>query len=416
MNQTESAIMAKGLVDIGYEITAEETRADLCVINTCTVTNQSNAKCRKKIRSIQRHNPNAVIAVVGCFSQIASQQITDIGGVHLVLGNAEKLRLHHYLQELNGAETPLVRVDKLSKDPFTIETIGQHLDSTRANLKIQDGCDFICAFCVIPSARGRSRPRTPDNIREELQHLDQTGVKEIVLTGVNVGTYQFGKTGFIDLLPLFEEFSGIKRVRISSIEPTTLGPEIFEWSRNDSKLVPYLHLPLQTASDDLLRKMRRKYLFQDYLDFIVQAKEEVPGICIGSDVIVGFPGESDERFEETFHALQKAPVDYFHVFPYAERKGTTSEKLFPKVSSGDIQRRAAVLRELSEHKREQFYRSFIGKPLSVLFETKAPDGSWQGYSENYIRVAVESAVDLKNAIRTVSINAVENQLAYGEIR
>ncbi len=416
LNQTESAIMAKGLENSGYQIIDNQNKADLCVINTCTVTNQSDSKCRKKIRSIQKKNPHAIIAVVGCFSQIASEQITDIGGVHLILGNEEKLKLHEYLDKIETAEKPVIHVGKLSKTPFTIETIGQHLDSTRANLKIQDGCDFICSYCVIPSARGRSRPRTPENIRDELQFLEQAGVKEIVLTGVNIGTYLYEKTEFIELLNLFEEFAGIKRVRISSIEPTTVGTEIFEWMNNDSKLLPYLHLPLQSASNQILKNMRRRYTFTEYLDYITQAKQQVLEVCIGSDVIVGFPGESDEIFEETFLALKEAPIDYFHVFPYAERKGTTSEKLLPKITPNDIQRRASVLRLLSDQKRQNFIENSIGKSLQVLFEKQVAPDLWQGYSENYIRTQIKSSEMLKNQIRTIKIEKSEDGLALGSIQ
>lgn len=416
LNQTETAIMAKGLADKGYKIIEDQNTADLCIINTCTVTNQSNSKCRKKIRSIQRKNPSAKIAVVGCFSQIASQQIADIGGVHLVLGNNEKLKIHEYLGELSDNTDPIIKVSKLSKEPFTIESLGQHLTTTRANLKIQDGCDFICSFCVIPSARGRSRARQPENIRDELKLLENSGVKEIVLTGVNIGTYLYEQTCFIDLLPIFEEYPGIKRIRISSIEPTTIGTEIFDWMANDSKLLPYLHLPLQTASDEILKKMRRRYTFEEYLDYIIQAKKQVPDICIGSDVIVGFPGETDEIFGETFTALKNAPIDYFHVFPYAERAGTSSEKLLPKVTPTDIQRRTNVLRKLSEEKREAFSRKFTNRAMQVLFETEETSGVWQGYSENYIRISVKSNNPLKNELRTVVIEDVKDGQTFGSIK
>jgi len=263
LNQTESAIMAKGLENAGYQIIQEQNDADLCVINTCTVTNQSDAKCRRRIRTIQRNNPTAVIAVVGCFSQIASEQILAIGGVHLILGNQEKLNLHKYVSSVTSADTPIIRIDKISKSPFSIETLGQHLDSTRANLKIQDGCDFICSYCIIPTARGRSRPRELEDIRQETQELAKIGVKEIILTGVNLGTYLYQGIDFLNLLDLFEEIDGIERVRISSIEPTTIGTEIFQLMRDDiSKLLSYLHLPLQSVNDVILKKMRRRYTFQ----------------------------------------------------------------------------------------------------------------------------------------------------------
>lgn len=414
LNQTESAIMAKGLENAGYRIIQNINHADLCVINTCTVTNQSNAKCRRRIRTIQRKNPNAIIAVVGCFSQIASEQILDIGGVHLILGNQEKLNIHKYISQLDQTESPLICIDKISKDPFTIQTIGQHLESTRANLKVQDGCDFICSFCVIPSARGRSRPRELDNIRKEVEVLAGMGVKEIILTGVNIGTYQYQNTDFIKLLSIFESFESIKRVRISSIEPTTVGTEIFELMKDrNSKLVPYLHLPLQSGNDTILKQMRRRYTFREYSEYINQAVEAVPNICIGSDIIVGFPGETDEIFDETVQTLQQSHIHYFHVFPYAERKGTTSEKLLPKIPGNTITRRAAILRELNDRKKEEFYQRFKDKTLQVLFEKNTEKNQWQGYSENYIRVAVNSSSNLKNVIKPVKITHSEPSLAFG---
>jgi threonylcarbamoyladenosine tRNA methylthiotransferase MtaB len=416
LNQTESAIMAKGLENAGYLIISDQNEADLCVINTCTVTNQSNAKCRKKIRSIQKKNPRAMIAVVGCFSQIDSKQILEIGGIHLVLGNSEKLKLHEYLDEARSSDEPVVHVSKLSRDPFIIDTIGQYLDSTRANLKVQDGCDFMCSFCVIPFARGRSRPREPENIKQEVQDLERCGVKEIVLTGVNIGTYQYETMTLLDLLDILEGYKGIQRIRISSIEPTTVGPEIFQRMKGNSKLVPYLHLPLQSADDAILKKMRRRYCFEEFLAFILQAKGEVPGICVGSDVIVGFPGEDDKAFETTYQNLKAAPIDYFHVFPYAERIGTTSEKLFPKVPANEIQKRAALLRDLSNEKREQFIRQFLGESRPVLFEKNTQNTEWQGYSDNYIRVAVESESDLKNEIRQVLIKKSAKGIAFGNLK
>ena len=416
LNQTESAIMAKGLEGVGYEIIKDPEEADLCVINTCTVTNQSDVKCRKGIRAIQKKNPGVQIAVVGCFSQISSQQIIDIGGVHIVLGNEEKLKLYEYVTEASHADAPIVRVSNLSREPFSISTIGQHLESTRANLKVQDGCDFICSFCIIPSARGRSRPRIPGNIREEVRALAQQGIKELVLTGVNIGTYRYHETGFLDLMAIFEAESGIQRVRISSIEPTTVGPEIFALMKDPaSKLLPYLHLPLQSGCDDILKQMRRRYLLSEYKDFVLQALNEVPGICIGSDIIVGFPGETDEQFEQTRSVLTDLPVHYFHVFPFAVRKGTMAEKLKPRINGDIISRRVTVLRDLSHMKKDRFAGEFLGSDLRVLFEGRDKEGRWTGYSENYVRVAVKSDKNLKNQIESVRLTRVESGVASGEL-
>jgi len=408
--------MAKGLEGVGYEIIKDPEEADLCVINTCTVTNQSDVKCRKSIRAIQKKNPGVQIAVVGCFSQISSQQIIDIGGVHIVLGNEEKLKLYEYVTEASHADAPIVRVSNLSREPFSISTIGQHLESTRANLKVQDGCDFICSFCIIPSARGRSRPRIPGNIREEVRALAQQGIKELVLTGVNIGTYRYHETGFLDLMAIFEAESGIQRVRISSIEPTTVGPEIFALMKDPaSKLLPYLHLPLQSGCDDILKQMRRRYLLSEYKDFVLQALNEVPGICIGSDIIVGFPGETDEQFEQTRSVLTDLPVHYFHVFPFAVRKGTMAEKLKPRINGDIISRRVTVLRDLSDLKKDRFAGEFLGSDLRVLFEGRDKEGRWTGYSENYVRVAVKSDKNLKNQIESVRLTRVESGVASGEL-
>lgn len=416
LNQTESAIMAKGLENAGYQISQDVGKADLCVINTCTVTNQSDAKCRRKIRAIQKQNPDALVAVVGCFSQISSQQILAIGGVDLILGNQEKLNLHKYIPELITTDKPVVHVGSISKNPFVIETIGQHLTSTRANLKIQDGCDFICSFCIIPAARGRSRPRELSNIREEVRKLAESGVKEIILTGVNLGTYQYQNIDFLKLLDTFQQEEGIERVRLSSVEPTTISTDIFRLMKSkSSKLVPHLHLPLQSANNAILKKMRRKYLFEEYRDFVMQAVEDVPGICIGSDVIVGFPSESEEMFAETCLQLEKIPLHYFHVFPYAEKKGTSSEKMGPKNAGDIISRRAAILRKLSDRKKEEFIRQFHDSYLRVLFESVAEGNYWQGYSENYIRVSVHSRESLKNKIRPVQILNSEFGTAQGKI-
>jgi len=408
--------MAKGLTGVGYEIIKDPEKADLCVINTCTVTNQSDAKCRKEIRAIQRKNPNVLIAVVGCFSQISSQQIIDIGGIHLILGNEEKLNLHEYVAGISRSDPPLVRIPRLSREPFAISTIGQHLESTRANLKIQDGCDFNCSFCIIPTARGRSRPRIPGNIREEVRELARQGIREIVLTGVNIGTYQYKGVGFLDLMAIFEAEEGIERVRISSIEPTTVSAEIFAMMKNPaSKLVAYLHLPLQSACDEILIKMRRRYLLSEYREFVLQASREVPGICIGSDLIAGFPGESDVQFEQTRSALVDLPVHYFHVFPFAERVGTTAEKREPKVNGNVIARRVSVLRALSTQKKEQFYKRFIGTDLRVLFEGVDKKGYWTGYSDNYIRISVKSEKNLKNRLKTVRLTKLKPGLALGDL-
>ncbi|MGK0291018.1 MAG: threonylcarbamoyladenosine tRNA methylthiotransferase MtaB, partial [bacterium] len=372
---------------------------------------QSDAKCRQAIRSIQKKNPTATIAVVGCFSQMASEQIKDIGGVDLILGTQEKLNLHKYLPLLEDAEDTLIYTGPIEKTTFTIDTIGQTTNTTRANLKIQDGCNFICSFCIIPFARGRARSRKLDNIQEEALKLAEMGYQEVILTGVNIGTYQDGDHSFFDLLAMLNAIDGIERIRISSIEPTTVSENLFELMADPNhKVVPYLHLPLQSGSTEILKAMRRRYSLEEYRSFVKEAVERVPNIGIGTDVIVGFPGESDELFEETFENLSSLPIDYFHVFSYSERKGTRSEKL-PDKNRGDIiSRRSNVLRSLSDQKKGAFIQRFIGHEIDVLFESQDGFGNWQGYTENYLRVSIPSKDALKNKI--LKIRLLENHQTY----
>ena len=416
LNQTESAIMARSLENAGYRIVENGQQADLCVLNTCTVTNRSDSKCRRSIRGIVKNNPHALIAVVGCFSQLESERIRNLGGVDIILGNREKLHLSRYVERAKKSREPIVEVGAISGNSFSIDTIGQHRNSTRANLKIQDGCNFRCSFCIIPSARGRSRSREIDNIRQEAWTLEAAGVKELVLTGVNVGTFWMGDTDIVALLELFEEMEGIRRVRISSIEPTTVGTEIFPLMQSKgSKLVPHLHLPLQSGCDRILKAMRRRYAAAEYAAYVEEAKRNVPNFCIGSDVIVGFPGETEEMFEETVRLLRCLPLHYFHVFPYAERRGTKSAEMADRVPGDAISRRAAVLRNLSEQKKAAFVDGFVGKSLEVLFEGNAKGDIWSGYTENYIRVAVESTTPLQNQLLEVTITESKNGQAVGRI-
>ncbi|MDH5560281.1 MAG: tRNA (N(6)-L-threonylcarbamoyladenosine(37)-C(2))-methylthiotransferase MtaB [Deltaproteobacteria bacterium] len=416
LNQSETAIMARALESRGYRLTQKNTGVDLCVINTCTVTNQSDQKCRQVIRSLQKKNPQALFAVVGCFSQMAKDDIINIGGVKLIIGNQEKLNLHRYLDQAEASEEPLVVMEPLSKDPFSIETIGQSLLTTRANLKVQDGCDFLCSFCVIPFARGRSRSRDPENIRREVLFLAEKGIKEVVLTGVNIGTYTHQEKDFYYILDLLQSVEGIKRVRISSIEPTTVGSEIFALMKDTShKLLPYLHIPLQTPHDGILERMKRKYCYAEFLEYIEKALDEVPGIGIGSDVLTGFPGEGQEEFESVLKRLSETPLHYFHVFPYAERKGTVSERLNGKIDKRIISERVELLRLLSDKKKQVFIKGFLNRTLKVLFESTKDDQSWHGYSENYIKVEVNSAQSLQNQILPVRVLEVGNGFLKGEI-
>jgi threonylcarbamoyladenosine tRNA methylthiotransferase MtaB len=415
LNQAETAIISKGFADKGFVVAEDSAAAAIAVINTCTVTENADAKCRNMIRRIQRRNPDTYIAVVGCYSQMAAETIASIDGVDLIVGNQEKMQLANIVTSLQKNTTPEVRVSTIRKEAFAIHTLGQESTKTRANLKIQDGCDFMCSFCIIPFARGRSRPRDWANLCAEAKTLTANGNREIVLTGVNIGTFDLPDKSIVDVVDMLDGLNGLERIRISSIEPTTIPDGIIERMADPGhKLVPFLHIPLQSGSDTILKEMRRLYTRQEWEDFIVDACKRIPDVCIGTDVMVGFPGETTPLFRETKQFLADLPIAYFHVFNYSERKGTKAVKLPNKVTLAERQRRSDVLRELSERKRQQYNQQFIGRTLPVLFEEYKKEHYW-GYTENYIRVKVATTADLKNQVHEVNLRAAEDMILLGNL-
>ena len=416
LNQSETAVISRGFEKKGYDIVDDDKAVDLAVINTCTVTENSDAKCRNAIRKVQRKNPEAYIAVVGCYAQMAAEEIAAIDGVDLVVGNQDKMKLAHLIDLPQKEKETRIIVNKIERDAFVIDSIGQSQLKTRANLKVQDGCDFMCTFCIIPFARGRSRPRDWTNLVEEARELAFSGFQEIIITGVNVGTFALNGKTIVDIVDMLNEFPGIKRIRISSIEHTTI-PEgiISRMADKDHKLVPFLHIPLQSGSDPILKSMRRFYTAQEWSDYVSKVHERVPDICIGTDVMVGFPGETQEHFKETKKFLADLPLSYFHVFNFSEREGTPAVRMDNKVEHHERSRRSEILREVSDRKKMTFYRQYIGKKMDVLFEERKEDGSFTGFTENYIKVAVASEEDLSNKIRTVKLVTLDGQLIYGKI-
>jgi threonylcarbamoyladenosine tRNA methylthiotransferase MtaB len=414
LNQSESSIMEKSLIQQGYEIVPFKEESNVAIINTCTVTARADSDCRHVIRNYIKRNPNSFIAVVGCYSQMGYKALAEIDGVDIIMGNQDKLDVVNYVA-LGKNEQPLILRDRIVKDDFTIEYIGQSESKTRANLKVQDGCDFMCTFCIIPMARGRARSRDMENLLKEARVLAAQGFKELILTGVNIGTYDNGGHQVIDICNKLNEIAGIERIRISSIEPTTIPVELFELMNDPQhKLVPYLHIPLQSGSDKVLELMKRRYRRQEYLDFIKMASEKVPGICIGTDVMVGMCGEGDQEFSETCDFLINSPVAYFHVFSYSERPGTASVKMTDKVTPQIIKKRSALLRSISEKKKREYSEKFLNKELSVLFESGS-EGHWSGYTENYIRVTVPTEENLVNQIRQVKLKEVTADFVMGEL-
>ena len=415
LNQSETALIAGGLQSRGIATTPHPEKADFIVINTCTVTAQADAKCRQKVRSLHRRNPSAKIAVVGCYAQTSSEEVAILPGVSVVLGNEDKLALPEKLADWENSETSVNQVRKIGREPFTIPSAKQKSGTTRANLKIQDGCDFMCAFCVIPFARGRSRSRAFDDLLAEASALAKSGVKEIVLTGVNLGLYREGTREFPHILEALEKIEGLCRIRISSIEPTTVSKDLFvRMADSDSKLVPHLHLPLQSASDEVLRSMRRRYDFEYFSDFVETAKAAVPDICIGTDVIAGFPGETGDLFNEALENLANLPVDYFHAFPFSPRKRTRAFRMEGRVSSEALKRWIGLLKELDERKRKVFSSAYVGREMEVLFESPDRQGGWNGLSGNYQRVRCEFPGIAKGRIGRVRIQRTGRSSLFGE--
>lgn len=402
LNQSESHILTEQLEAHGYSIVPFGEPADLGIVNTCTVTHEADAKSRKAIRAFVRKNPKALVAVIGCYSQMASKTVAEIPGVDLVIGNQEKLNLLHYLPS-EKAGAPLIIRDQIQRDDFTIKTVGIEPMTRRANLKIQDGCDFMCSFCIIPFARGRARSRELANLLEEARQLVDRGAKELVLTGVNIGTYRHEGRNIVDVVQRLNEIDGLDRIRISSIEPTTVPEELFDLMADvEHALVPYLHLPLQSGSNAVLERMRRLYTRDEYIDCVETARAMVPDLCVGADIMVGMPGETDEEFEETRSLLESGPIHYAHVFKYSDRDGAAASRSENKINPEVKNRRGAILRHISAEKQRRFHQSHEGRTLTVLFEHEE-DGFWTGYTGNYIRVAARSNAILANTLHDVTL-------------
>ena len=328
----------------------------MVVVNTCTVTENGDSDTRRLVSKINRLNPQARIALIGCQAQIQKERLTELPNVYWVVGNAKKFDLPKILQELDSRSKPKVIAPAITREPFTIPAAGIDTDHTRANIKIQDGCDFFCSFCEIPYARGRSRSREFQDLWNEAHILAEAGHREIILTGINVGTYTSAQQSFMDVIGKLEKIEKITRIRISSIEPTTIPKQLIERMGQPSKLCRYLHIPLQSGHDTILQRMARKYTVNDFTNFIEYAKRAVPGICIGTDVIVGFPGEKEEHFAATYELLRNLPIDYFHIFSYSRRSLAKSRFLTDTIAREIIERRSQILRELSQRKRRLFLK------------------------------------------------------------
>lgn len=414
LNQSESNLLVNALRNAGYEIVPFGQPADLGIVNTCTVTGRADAKSRHMVRSFIRKNPHAFTAVIGCYSQMGYKQLMEIEGLDLIVGNQEKLNVLAYVGEAKNPEPRLVR-DRIERKDFTIGVNAGESPVTRPNLKIQEGCDFMCAFCIVSFARGRARSRSFDNLITEAERLAESGAREIVLTGVNVGMYNHEGRDITAVLDALDAIPGIDRLRVSSLEPSTIPEAMLERMADPGHgLLPYLHIPVQSGSDRVLTLMKRHYTRAEYVAFVERAAREVPDLCLGADVLVGMPGETEADFEATCDLLRHSPIAYAHVFTYSDRPGTASSRYSDKVNTETINRRGAVARGISKEKRQAFRESQVGSVQSVLLEYDN-DGVWFGYTGNYLWTAVRFKEGYRNTIVPVRLEEAREDYVTGSI-
>ena len=415
LNFAETSTIARQLTGAGYEKVSFDDQAHVYVINTCSVTENADRECKFHVKRAMKANPEGLVVIVGCYAQLKPEEISAIEGVDLVLGAKEKFNILSYLDDLQKTENHgLIHSCEIDEADFFIGSysIG---DRTRAFLKVQDGCDYKCTYCTIPLARGISRSDTIENVVKNAKEIAGKGIKEIVLTGVNIGDYGKGEFGnkkhehtFLDLISELDQVEGIERIRISSIEPNLLKDESIDLVSKSRSFVPHFHIPLQSGSDDLLKLMKRRYLTKLYSDRIHKIREVMPDSCIGVDVIVGFPGETEEKFLETYNFLNKLPISYLHVFTYSERENTEAAEMAGVVPVPERKKRNKMLRILSEKKKMAFYQTQIGKTLPVLWEHEDKDGIMFGFTENYVRVQKPYDQNSVNQIENLKLNKIES--------
>ena len=418
LNQAETALLADRLQQDGYQIVEYGRPTDLLVLNTCTVTDEAERVCRYEIRRTLRYSPQAFVAVTGCYAQTGIEALRRTPGLDLIVGNRHKMALPAHLpppSALKKRPAPsLLHTKTLDRDDFVLDGTGDY-DSTRANLKIQDGCNFMCSFCLIPLARGRERSRKMDDAIREAEALAARGHREVVLTGVNIGRYEQDGRPLLELIRQLERIAGLDRIRISSIEPTTIPDGLLDYMATSSKLCRHLHLPLQSGNDDMLRMMNRRYTIRDYAAFVDKAMRRIPDLALGTDLLVGFPGETDTQFANTLAAATDLPFAYLHVFAYSTRPGTAASKLAPAVPAATVTSRRRALADLSRAKRMAYYQRYVGRTEDVLFETQDDTGRWTGLTNNYVRVGVTAAGDLANRIEPVTVEGAMDGLALGRL-
>ena len=415
LNFSETSTLARKFVSAGYERVPFEMKADVYVINTCSVTENADKKFTTLARQTRQRNPDAFLIAVGCYAQLQPEELAKEDSVDLVLGAKEKFDIISYLSDLSRPEQTQVHACAIEE---TDTYVGSYAigERTRAFLKVQDGCDYKCTYCTIPQARGISRSDTLDNVIRQAKEIVDQGIKEIVLTGVNIGDYGKGEFGnkkhehtFFELVQALDEVEGIERFRISSIEPNLLTEELIEFVAHSKRFVPHFHIPLQCGNNEILGQMRRRYQRELYVDRVNKIKRLMPDACIGVDVIVGFPGESDQHFLDTYAFLVDLPVSSLHVFSYSERPNTPAAEMKNQVPKTIKNKRSKMLRALSAKKRHAFYESQLQKTKTILFEAENKEGYIQGFTENYVKVRIPWDPALQNQTRSATLAEIDQK-------
>lgn len=413
LNFSETSTIARSFESEGFNRVDFSEKADVYVINTCSVTENADKRFKTIVKQAQKSNADAFVIAIGCYAQLKPEELADVNGVDLVLGATEKFNITDYLNDLTKNDFGEVHSCEISEADFYVGSysIG---DRTRAFLKVQDGCDYKCTYCTIPLARGISRSDTLENVLQNAADISAQGIKEIVLTGVNIGDYGKGEFGnkrhehtFLDLVEALDKVEGIERLRISSIEPNLLKDETIDFVSKSNTFVPHFHIPLQSGSNHLLKLMRRRYMRELYQERVKKIKQTMPNACIGVDVIVGFPGETDERFLETYNFLADLDISYLHVFTYSERANTPADKMDGVVPQNVRKKRSKMLRGLSVKKRRAFYERQLGNTLEVLFEGENKEGYIHGFTENYVKVKMPWNPIYVNTLHLVKLTEID---------
>ncbi|TAF09048.1 MAG: tRNA (N(6)-L-threonylcarbamoyladenosine(37)-C(2))-methylthiotransferase MtaB [Flavobacteriia bacterium] len=413
LNFSETSTIARDFQNGGFERVDFEEIADIYVINTCSVTDNADKQFKQIVKKAMKLNDKAFVAAVGCYAQLKPEELAAVDGVDLVLGATEKFKITDYINDLSKNDMGEVHSCEIEEADFYVGSysIG---DRTRAFLKVQDGCDYKCTYCTIPLARGISRSDALENVLKNASEISNQGIKEIVLTGVNIGDYGKGEFGnkkhehtFLDLVKALDEVEGIERLRISSIEPNLLKNETIEFVSQSRTFVPHFHIPLQSGSNDILKKMKRRYMRELYTERVAKIREVMSHACIGVDVIVGFPGETDEHFLETYHFLNDLDISYLHVFTYSERDNTEAVEMEGVVPANVRSKRSKMLRGLSVKKRRAFYESQIGTNRTVLFESENKEGYIHGFTENYVKVKTPWNPELVNTLHDIQLTKID---------